>query len=416
MSIITKASLVDKLLLLEQKTGLSVRYEIMSPISEPCHDPIVIQQLAKAIAEFAGLAGLTFIVAITKQKQNVGGHVDLSTEDQEVFVEIDPALTKYPEAVVATLCHEVCHKWLQLQGIRSPVVLDNEILTDVTSVFLGFGKIMLNGCKVTHVDHNPLHNGSQKVTEEMTTGYLDREELAFVYRVACAMRRISLQEFMAGLNNEARTAVRACDMSWGDTYSQIHHDEEHIHNAFDRLKKDICATQGTMADLHKHLSYTKKSFIETVDSFLGSSSKELESFRQRAANIASTQEADPALRFLRAMKADGDFTHLRSSTTSVLAEAESFLRHTRQVTRHLLLHEDHFPAPASAMFNVVSCPQDGTKLRLPENSGPLIVKCPQCNYRFPYNTNPALTFADLPPPKASWWQRARDRVRGRRRT
>ena len=134
---------VDKLILLEQRTGAGVQYRVIPPFTTPFDDHLSIQKVAKEIAASIGLTGFTFVVAVAKQKEKVGGHIDLSIQDTNVFVEIDANMMKFPDAVGATLCHEVCHKWLQIQGIRSPIEIDNEILTDITTVFLGFGKIML---------------------------------------------------------------------------------------------------------------------------------------------------------------------------------------------------------------------------------------------------------------------------------
>jgi hypothetical protein len=101
---------IDKLILLEQKTGAKVQYRIMSPVPVTFHDTLSIQKAAKDIAAFIGLTGFTFNIAITTQKENTGGHIDLSTDDTGVFVEIDPYMMKFPESVAATLCHEISHK------------------------------------------------------------------------------------------------------------------------------------------------------------------------------------------------------------------------------------------------------------------------------------------------------------------
>jgi hypothetical protein len=209
---------VDKLILLEQTAGAQVHYRVMPPLTIPFQDSLAIQSVAKKIAEFIGLTEFIFIIAIIKQKKNVVGHIDLSTGGKEVFVEVDSDMMKFPDAVAATLCHEVCHKWLQVNGIQSPIEADNEILTDITSVFLGFGKIMLNGCRTTNVRQETAPNGTSTITETMTAGYLDRDQLAFVYRLVCAMRSISSSDFMQGLNAEATLAVNGCDSLYAHHY------------------------------------------------------------------------------------------------------------------------------------------------------------------------------------------------------
>ena len=138
---------VDKLALLEQKTGAMVHYAIMDPLPDFIPGCLAMQAAAKQIAEFVGLHGFTFIVATTKQKDKVGGHIDLSTSGQEVFIEIDSEILEFPAVAATVLGHEICHKWLQAHGIRSSYAMDHEMLTDISCVFLGLGKIMLNGCR-----------------------------------------------------------------------------------------------------------------------------------------------------------------------------------------------------------------------------------------------------------------------------
>lgn len=103
---------VEKLILLEQKTRVTVLYRLMAPFTTPFYDHLSIQKAAKQIADFIGLTGFTFIVAVAKQKEKVGGHIDLATNGKEVFIEVDEDTMKFPDAVGATLCHETCHKWL----------------------------------------------------------------------------------------------------------------------------------------------------------------------------------------------------------------------------------------------------------------------------------------------------------------
>jgi len=195
---------VEKLTLLEQRTGAYVHYRVMPPIIAHSHNHLSIQDLAKEIAKFIGLHGFTFIVSIAKQKEKVGGQIDLSTGGTDVFITIDPDFMNSSDALAAVVCHEVCHKWLQVKQIKLPIEMENEILTDITTVFLGLGKIMLNGCKTTNIRHEPIENGTRTITNTTTCGYLDRSQFAFIYRLVCNMRNITESDALLGLNAEAK--------------------------------------------------------------------------------------------------------------------------------------------------------------------------------------------------------------------
>jgi hypothetical protein len=386
---------IDKLILLEQKTGAKAHYRIMPPLKEKSQDVITIQKSAKLIAAFIGMNDFTFIIGIKGQGEKVGAHIDLSAPGKDIFVEVDDDVMKFPDTVAATLCHEICHKWLQINAISSPLESDNEILTDITSVFLGFGKIMLNGCRTTNVKKETTVNATQTITETMTAGYLDRDQLALVYRLVCAMRRIPSSDFMRGLNADAALAVRKCDLSSEQYYDVRFHGRETTQETISAFTSSIVGVQRTMANLNKHVTYTKKSLCETVDVFLGLGYRKLESLRKKAVAMTQDNEPDPALCFLQAIKRDFEVTRLRNEVNSLKEATEGFLRHARDVGRHLFRNSHRFPPPSPEMFSVVFCPQDGTKLQLPEDSDDLIATCPTCNYRFAYNTR-VLSYQESP--------------------
>jgi hypothetical protein len=398
---------VDKLILLEQTAGAQVHYRVMPPLTVPFQDSVAIQSVAKKITEFIGLAGFTFIIAITKQKKNVAGHIDLSTGGKEVFVEVDSEMMKFPDAVAATLCHEACHKWLQINCIESPVESDNEILTDITSVFLGLGKIMLNGCKTANVREEKTPNGTSTFTETMTAGYLDRDQLAFVYRLVCAMRSISTSDLMEGLNAEASLAVNGCGSLYANHYDPSLHQMETMQGRIAGFESRVVEVQRTMADLHKHVTYIKRGLCDTADEYLSAGYRKLESLRKKAVAITQESVPDPALRFLRAIKTECEVKRLEYDIDTVSKGTEGLLRPARMMGHNLNQSSQRFPPPSSAMFSILTCPQDGTKLKLPENSGDLIARCPTCKYRFAYNTN-ALSFPEKSaPPRLGWWAKFR---------
>jgi len=396
---------VDKLVLLEQKAGTKVHSRVMSPLAAPIHDCLAMQAAAKQIAEFIGLEGFIFIVAVAKQEEKVGGHIDLSTGGKEVFIEVDSQMVKFPDTVAAALCHEVCHKWLQVNGIGIPLEIENEILTDISCIYLGLGKIMLNGCKAESVRCETVVNGTRTVTETMTAGYLGRDQLAFAYRLVCAMRSVPSSEFMRGLNAEAAVAVRKCDSAYAHHYDPRLHRTEATQELVTDFNSQVVDVQQTMADLNKHAIYIKKSLGRTIDDFLNSGHLTLESLRQKADAMMQNSESDSTLRFLWAIKREFEVNGLLEEMRSVLKEAEELLRHARAVGRYLSKDGRPFQAPSPEMFTIVTCPKDGTKLRLPENSGDLIATCPVCKYRFAYNTDLVSFPAQQTPPKRTWWRK-----------
>jgi len=378
----------EKLMLLERRTGASVKYNIFPPLPQPLFAAGAIQVAAKDIAEFVGLPWLTFVVGFAKQKEGVAGHIELKYSGKEVYIEIEP-MTGFPDVVAATLCHEICHKWLQVKGIVQPIEIENERLTDITAVFLGLGKIMLNGCVSTDEETHP--NGT-RVTRTMKSGYLSRDEFAFVYRLVCAMRKIPASEYLRDLYPDAAGDIHFCDSSFGHHYHPRFHKPETIQDLVNQYQKDITTVQRELSELDKHLIYIMKSFCNTVNGFLGTGHKMLHSLRQKSDELTSN-EPDPAFRFLRTVQSKLQLENTSEELQNLTRKTIKYLRHGRSLGRHLSRNPDYFSPPTPDLFNIVTCHIDGTKLRLPIESGNLSVTCKKCKYRFAYSTAP-ITFPE----------------------
>jgi hypothetical protein len=410
-------SFVDKLIQLEERAGLQVHYHNAAPISTPLHDRVSIQKVARQIADSIGLSQFQFIITIAKQKKNVGGHIDLSTKDEAVFIEIDPDAMAFPDSVGATLCHEICHKWLQTMGVSSPILIDNEILTDITTVFLGFGKIMLNGCEVKNVKEERVDEGTRTTTETRTSGYLKRDQFAFVYRLVCSMRSVPRSDYMRGLNSDAGKAIQTCDAAFSHYYHARFHQPATTVDVAKDFQTDGMAQQRKLAELNKRLDYIRLSFCEAVDGFWTMAHKANEQLRKRSEAIAEEKSHDPALKFLHSIRKEHELQRMREELSEIEGKVDELLYHSELIGRQIWNASHHFPVPSAEMFNIVKCPKDGTKLRLPRDSADLVVACPTCHYRFTYNTTclsfePSLS-AKTAQQKISWPRRMLNSLRGR---
>ena len=190
MSKIYITDYLQKLSLLEKNLGAKTNYQILEPFTLNSQDIIGIQSAGKKIANFIGLTDLTFIIATTKQKKNVGGHIELNNE-KNVFIELSPDTLKFPESILASLSHEITHKYLHIHNLKFDNTYENEVLTDIAAVFLGIGKLILNGCECKRTYEEYASGGTKVITETIKTGYLSREQIAFVYLLTCSMRKIS---------------------------------------------------------------------------------------------------------------------------------------------------------------------------------------------------------------------------------
>ena len=131
--------------LLEEAVGHKTKYALLEPFhcettKEGRPSIVLIQNAGKTVAEHAGLGDLTFVIAVRKQDPNTAGHIELRYGSSEVFVEISPEVCEHPDAVLATLGHEVAHKFLHTNGLRNGTIqLEQEYLTEWHSRLSGYG-------------------------------------------------------------------------------------------------------------------------------------------------------------------------------------------------------------------------------------------------------------------------------------
>jgi hypothetical protein len=128
-----------------------------------------------------------------------GSTVGLANLDS-IFPKISVRLsyTNRPRELGALLAHEVTHHYLHRASFRSTDRDENERLTDLAAVFLGFGKLMLNGADVRY-------DAKKKapIKKPVKLGYLTMADLACAYDKVCCLNGVSTTEWTTHLSAEA---------------------------------------------------------------------------------------------------------------------------------------------------------------------------------------------------------------------
>ena len=378
--------LLENLFVLESSIGGKVKYTILDPFPINSADIISIQDATKKIAAFIGLQNLTFIVGIAKQKENVGGHIELSGREQEVFIELSENVLKYPETVLSTLAHEVTHKYLELNGIRHPNDMKNEILTDTASVYLGFGEIMLNGCERYTVRHEKDWQEEKTITETLTTGYLDREGFAFVYNMVCIMRKIIREELEAKLSNDSRQSLNDCRRSYYQYFDNRINSKVALLPIVKDLEDEIKDLQYILSNIEKGYFYIQKVGLGKIEEFLKNNHNELMGMCCEIEKILGKETVNPSLAYLEVIIARQELLKNKDKIANRASEFRSLQNITEKIGKKIS-ESSHFPKPSPEMFNVVTCWNCMAKLRLPLNTCRLIGKCPKCSYQFATDTS-----------------------------
>jgi hypothetical protein len=201
---------IDLLVLIDQRTGFQLDFPSQDPIAidremwRGNEKYAEIQRVAKTLASSIGLDGYRFIVSVARQKNSVAAHIELDRRGTDVFIELDPDIIDYPEATLAVLAHELSHKWLHQRQIRLDDPTENEILTDIASVFLGFGKYCLNGCVCTSSSTSSAIGRTVTTHSVLTTGYICRQSFARAYLLMARRQGTPPSQLHRGLSTPAR--------------------------------------------------------------------------------------------------------------------------------------------------------------------------------------------------------------------
>ena len=327
---------LSKIILLEKQIGAKVGYKSLEPFWVPgtqLGDILKLQGVAKEIADFVGLGGFTFVVSTTKQRKNVAGCVELNYSGNNVFVEISEDMRNFEDTIVATLAHEITHKYMQINGISAGAGLaheyENEVLTDITGVFLGLGKLMLNGTEEEKTHREEKIDGTNYVTETRRCGYLSRQQLAFVYRLICAMRGISKRDMLSNLSPASKNAVLFCGREYQDYFAPKFQTDNFRHELVNTAMKGIRKAVGELDRANEILGSIQEACLHRTKAFLQAKHEKITALQNDLESLKQDDIYDPCLKFLssiqlkeRAIQIRNDAQNQNLDTAKVIKKLE----------------------------------------------------------------------------------------------
>lgn len=138
------------------------------------------------------------------QDTSPAGQIDF-TWNRSV-IKLGEAIRYSPYILGATLAHELTHYYLFKKQIILDEEWENELLTDYTVIFLGLGKLLLNGSptsKWTVERNNELIEYTYKV------GYLSQREAVYCTHYVLNMRRMPLDTMFSNLRTECIETIKS---------------------------------------------------------------------------------------------------------------------------------------------------------------------------------------------------------------
>ncbi|HHY13444.1 MAG TPA: hypothetical protein GX526_02200 [Thermoanaerobacterales bacterium] len=293
---------INKVVFLEKRIGHITNYSNLEPFRVDPEDILDIQKAAKKISQFVGLNKYIFIVTVAQLENNIAGHVNLKRGEREVFIEISRDITKSSQSVLATLAHEITHKYIHDRNLFYKKGLihtyENEIFTDITAVFLGLGKLMLNGCEMGNSKVERRADGIYDVNTLTKVGYLKREELAFVYRLICSMRKVPRREMLNVLSRRALLAIKSTYKHDLDYFNEQFHERSYKDKLLGSLIADIKILKSQLEQINEDLEFIRTRYILKTEEHIKEKNARINTILRDLKCICEADTYDPCLLFL----------------------------------------------------------------------------------------------------------------------
>lgn len=142
--------------------------EIYSRFHKCNTDELALTALAIDILKHCGYKPAALYVRITEKESNdhIAGQYSINRNLSTIEIRIHPSITE--KEILAILIHECMHFFLRCRGISMMYTQENEYLTDITAIYMGF--------------YNYIKKGYGKV------GYLKIYEISYVNRLINKMQ------------------------------------------------------------------------------------------------------------------------------------------------------------------------------------------------------------------------------------
>lgn len=110
---------------------------------------------AQMMMRFVGLENYLPQCKFVETSDGVGGYTYAARTDNLVPISVSKEYIGNRAAILAVLAHEICHKVIFVNGIRynAPFEMMNEVFTDICTIYVGFGNLILNGYITSNNKH-----------------------------------------------------------------------------------------------------------------------------------------------------------------------------------------------------------------------------------------------------------------------
>lgn len=250
------------------------------PYSEFILPPSIVSlnEIARLMVQHVGLYGYEPVIEYDRLEAGVAGHVELNNNlDKQIHITLSDDMSIAREARLSALAHEICHKLLFTHNCYFPFMGDyNESLTDIATIYVGFGKLTLNGCLVVYNKSNRVFDlttsNPSLQTSHITsyTGYLSLEQYAMAYRLVCHVNHIPQVDYEAGLDAEAlpvmqsNNRIEALESQLAELPELLRQYRIRKYEKDAAMMRDVMMMEAALKQIKEELTSRQKADIESL--------------------------------------------------------------------------------------------------------------------------------------------------------
>jgi hypothetical protein len=396
--------ILDLLTILEKAAGVRAHYRILDSPPLVSVEASSINTVARVLSDWIGLRNAIFNINIVDQDQPAQ-LVRMDPDQEEFSLELPASALASPECALAVLSRQVARAYLVTSNIGGGSVdpmRTGGSMADVTAIFLGMGKMLLNAPAAGVA-------APQGRTGAVENQSLSPEYLAFTHRLVCSMRGLDWSQHTSGLSQSAVNLLRSWDGYRDTVFSQA---LRNVLTASASHRPLMDAVEDNHLALAR-FNQLQRLFEATV---LRPLEKELESYHQTCREgmerlAAREQDTyDPCLLYLNQLRRRMD---LQRYADMLLLQQDHVLNRLRVLTAGLsdlnarkLVHTEG----AETLMDSTHCPFDGTLISIHDHNQDSRVRCPTCGYSFLASSGLPQISAIQPPDETSLPEAAGENV------
>lgn len=267
---------IDTIKFLEERLGHDANFLMMDSKSIRFDSP---NTRANKILDFLNFPHKPVTVYEHDNGKDIAGQIEETPE--MCYIEISPSAQQDSDYLSAVLAHEIMHHYLSCKGIKKYMALDNEVLTDIATIYAGLGQLTLNGIYSETVNYQ----GNTKTTSKHYAGYIDFDSFCFIYCIICKLRGLPDDLILNGLHASVIEAVwrmrqnpiylsiasfcldNHSETTFKDYLSTLSDDPPEMSRALEKLEQKEKELSTYKAQL-KHLECQKQKLQQEIESVL----------------------------------------------------------------------------------------------------------------------------------------------------